>query len=114
MLPDEGPSQETIIGDRKELQQRRQMLDVALKKLNPRERDIIFERRLKDEPSTLEELSPPLCRVARAHPADRGARLREAAARDARANPPHPPGQPRDGGCVRQVISLSVVGCQFH
>ncbi|HZB94130.1 MAG TPA: RNA polymerase sigma factor RpoH [Stellaceae bacterium] len=57
MLPDESPSQETIIGDRKELQQRRQMLDVALKKLNPRERDIIFERRLKDEPSTLEELS---------------------------------------------------------
>ncbi|HWI27536.1 MAG TPA: RNA polymerase sigma factor RpoH [Stellaceae bacterium] len=57
MLPDESPSQETLIGDRKELQQRRLMLDVALKKLNPRERDIIFERRLKDEPSTLEELS---------------------------------------------------------
>jgi RNA polymerase sigma-32 factor len=57
MLPDDAPSQETVIGDRKELQQRRQMLDVALKKLNPRERDIIFERRLKDEPSTLEELS---------------------------------------------------------
>jgi RNA polymerase sigma-32 factor len=57
MLPDDAPSQETIIGDRKELQQRREMLDVALKKLNPRERDIIFERRLKDEPSTLEELS---------------------------------------------------------
>jgi RNA polymerase sigma-32 factor len=57
LLPDEGPSQETILGDRKELQQRRLMLDVALKKLNPRERDIIFERRLKDEPSTLEELS---------------------------------------------------------
>ncbi len=57
MLPDEGPSQETIVGDRHELQQRRELLDVALKKLNARERDIIFERRLKDEPSTLEELS---------------------------------------------------------
>jgi RNA polymerase sigma-32 factor len=57
MLPDEGPNQETVIGERHELQQRREMLDVALKKLNPRERDIIFERRLKDEPSTLEELS---------------------------------------------------------
>jgi len=57
MLPDDAPSQETIIGDRKELQQRRQMLDVALKKLNPRERDIIFERRFKDRPSTLDELS---------------------------------------------------------
>jgi len=57
MLPDEGPSQETLLGERKELQQRRLMLDLALKKLNQRERDIIFERRLKDEPSTLEELS---------------------------------------------------------
>jgi RNA polymerase sigma-32 factor len=57
MLPDEGPSQETLLGERKELQQRRVMLDLALKKLNQRERDIIFERRLKDEPSTLEELS---------------------------------------------------------
>ncbi|HEV2551448.1 MAG TPA: RNA polymerase sigma factor RpoH [Stellaceae bacterium] len=57
MLPDEGPSQETVVGDRRELRQRRELLDVALKKLNARERDIIFERRLKDEPSTLEELS---------------------------------------------------------
>jgi len=57
MLVDEGPSQESIVAERDELQQRRALLDVALKKLNPRERDIIFERRLKDEPSTLEELS---------------------------------------------------------
>ncbi len=57
LLPDESPSQEIIVGERRELRQRREMLDVALKKLNPRERDIIFERRLKDEPSTLEELS---------------------------------------------------------
>jgi len=57
MLPDESPSQETLLGERRELQQRRALLDIALKKLNPRERDIIFERRLKDEPSTLEELS---------------------------------------------------------
>jgi RNA polymerase sigma-32 factor len=57
MLPDEGPDQETIVAERDELQQRRVLLDGALKKLNPRERDIIFERRLKDEPSTLEELS---------------------------------------------------------
>ncbi len=57
VLPDEGPSQETVVAERDELQQRRHLLDVALKKLNPRERDIIFERRLKDEPSTLEELS---------------------------------------------------------
>jgi RNA polymerase sigma-32 factor len=57
MLVDEGPSQEVVVAERDELQQRRALLDVALKKLNPRERDIIFERRLKDEPSTLEELS---------------------------------------------------------
>jgi RNA polymerase sigma-32 factor len=57
MLPDESPNQETVVAERDELQRRRVLLDGALKKLNPRERDIIFERRLKDEPSTLEELS---------------------------------------------------------
>jgi RNA polymerase sigma-32 factor len=57
VLPDEGPNQETLVAERNETQLRRSLLDVALKKLNPRERDIIFERRLKDEPSTLEELS---------------------------------------------------------
>jgi RNA polymerase sigma-32 factor len=57
MLPDERPSQETILVDRDEFQTRKAKLGAALKILNERERDIIVERRLKDDPSTLEELS---------------------------------------------------------
>jgi RNA polymerase sigma-32 factor len=57
MLPDERPSQETLLVDRDEFQHRKEQLGEALKTLNPRERDIIVERRLKDDPSTLEELS---------------------------------------------------------
>ena len=57
MLPDERPSQETILADRDEFLQRKERLGDALKLLNKRERDIIVERRLKDDPSTLEELS---------------------------------------------------------
>ena len=57
LLPDERPSQETVLGDLEEGRRRRDLLGVALKKLNPREREIVVERRLKDEPATLEELS---------------------------------------------------------
>jgi RNA polymerase sigma-32 factor len=57
LLPDDRPSQETIIGDLEEARRRRGLLGDALKKLNPREREIVVERRLKDEPATLEELS---------------------------------------------------------
>ncbi len=57
MLPDERPSQETLLVDRDEFMQRKERLGDALKTLNPREREIIVERRLTDEPLTLEELS---------------------------------------------------------
>jgi RNA polymerase sigma-32 factor len=57
LLPDERPNQETTIGDLEEGRRRRDLLGAALKKLNPREREIVVERRLKDEPATLEELS---------------------------------------------------------
>jgi len=57
LLPDERPSQELLIGDLEEGRRRRDLLGAALKKLNPREREIVVERRLKDEPATLEELS---------------------------------------------------------
>jgi len=57
MLPDERPSQESVLADRGEYQERKELLGAALKTLNERERDIIVERRLKDDPSTLEELS---------------------------------------------------------
>jgi RNA polymerase sigma-32 factor len=57
MLPDERANQETRIADAEEMQLRRHSLDHALKQLKPREREIIFARRIQDEPMTLEELS---------------------------------------------------------
>ena len=56
MLPDHSPDQETIVGERTELRQHRHLLKLALKHLDPRERDIILERRLKDKPLTFREL----------------------------------------------------------
>ena len=56
-LVDEGPTQETRLGDRQELGLRRDLLRTAMTHLNARERDILVERRLKDEPATLEDLS---------------------------------------------------------
>ncbi|MGH6719395.1 MAG: RNA polymerase factor sigma-32, partial [Alphaproteobacteria bacterium] len=56
-LVDETASQETAIGEAEELGQRRVMLDKGLAKLNARERHILVERRLTEEPKTLEELS---------------------------------------------------------
>jgi RNA polymerase sigma-32 factor len=56
-LEDKAEDQETEYGDREELEMREALLKRAMKNLNPRERHILTERRLKDEPSTLEELS---------------------------------------------------------
>src|SRR5487761_280567 len=56
-LVDEGPTQETRLGDRQELGLRRDLLRNAMTHLTARERDILVERRLKDEPATLEDLS---------------------------------------------------------
>jgi RNA polymerase sigma-32 factor len=56
-LVDEAESQETTYAEREELSGRRALLTVAMKTLNRRERDILTERRLKDDPTTLEELS---------------------------------------------------------
>ena len=56
-LVDEGPNQETLVADEEELEQRRSMLGEAMEALNERERHILTERRLKDEPTTLEDLS---------------------------------------------------------
>ena len=57
LLRDDRPSQETLIADADELALRRKLLGKALERLNDRERKILLERRLKDNPSTLEELS---------------------------------------------------------
>src|SRR5215470_11236598 len=56
-LVDESDSQEQKLGDQQELSRRRKLLSHAMKSLNARERHILTERRLKDEPTTLEDLS---------------------------------------------------------
>lgn len=56
-LADPAESHETLLGERQELGQKQNLLKRALATLNPRERDIILRRRLKDEPDTLEDLS---------------------------------------------------------
>ncbi|MBI1210450.1 MAG: RNA polymerase sigma factor RpoH [Alphaproteobacteria bacterium] len=56
-LVDDSPSQETILADQEEKDDRHELLVDALKTLNDRERHILQERRLKDEPATLEDLS---------------------------------------------------------
>jgi RNA polymerase sigma-32 factor len=56
-LVDESESQETSMADREELTDRKALLANALKTLNERERHILIERRLKDEATTLEDLS---------------------------------------------------------
>jgi RNA polymerase sigma-32 factor len=56
-LVDDTPNQEARLGDSQELGQRKHMLAQALKGLSDRERHIIVERRLVDEPKTLEDLS---------------------------------------------------------
>jgi RNA polymerase sigma-32 factor len=56
-LVDDSDSQETILGEQQELNGRKALLANALKTLNERERHILIERRLKDNPTTLEDLS---------------------------------------------------------
>ena len=56
-LVDDSDSQEETIGDREEMNGRRALLATALKTLNDRERHILIQRRLRDEPTTLEDLS---------------------------------------------------------
>ena len=56
-LVDEGESQEDLLAEEEELGKRRALLVSAMKNLNERERHILEERRLKEDPTTLEELS---------------------------------------------------------
>ena len=56
-LVDETESQETMLAESEELGRRRELLTAAMKTLNERERHILEERRLKESPTTLEELS---------------------------------------------------------
>jgi RNA polymerase sigma-32 factor len=56
-LVDDSASQETILAERDELDERQVLLREAMDDLTDREREIIAARRLKDEPETLEDLS---------------------------------------------------------
>ena len=56
-LVDESDSQESIVADQQELEQRRVMLKSAMETLNDRERRIFQARRLSEDPITLEDLS---------------------------------------------------------
>lgn len=54
---DENADQELQIAHRQETTQRKALLDKAMCILNEREKEILFDRRLNEEPKTLEELS---------------------------------------------------------
>jgi RNA polymerase sigma-32 factor len=56
-LVDDSASQETTLAEADELDHRRGLLEAAMHVLNERERHILTERRLKEEPTTLEDLS---------------------------------------------------------
>ncbi|ACE98931.1 RNA polymerase sigma factor RpoH [Rhodopseudomonas palustris] len=56
-LVDQSPSQEAVMAEHEELDQRRAALNGAIQVLNPRERRIFEARRLADEPMTLEDLA---------------------------------------------------------
>ncbi len=56
-LVDETANQEISLAESEELGKRRKLLSAAMQNLNERERDILVERRLRDNPTTLEDLS---------------------------------------------------------
>lgn len=57
MLADPSENQEAILGDDEEYRAKKKLMDAAMAALNDREREIILERRLSDDPITLEDLS---------------------------------------------------------
>ena len=57
MLADNGPLQDEIVAEAEEARVRHELLMEAMGGLNDREREIFTERRLTDDPKTLEELS---------------------------------------------------------
>ncbi|MDB5430567.1 MAG: rpoH [Caulobacter sp.] len=57
LADDVTPSQETVVADNQEYSQRMGLLGEAMTGLTDRERHILTERRLKDNPTTLEELA---------------------------------------------------------
>ena len=56
-VADQQPTQEAVVIDLEEARRQRRLLQAALSKLTPREREILVARHLNDEPATLVELS---------------------------------------------------------
>ncbi len=56
-LEDDTPNQETVYAESEELKRRKAMLVSGMDCLNERERHILMERRLREDPLTLEDLS---------------------------------------------------------
>ena len=56
-LVDNGPLQDEVVADTEERQVRHDLLNQAMGSLNEREKNILVERRLSEEPKTLEDLS---------------------------------------------------------
>jgi RNA polymerase sigma-32 factor len=56
-LADDSDSQETILAESEEFDERRALLEAALEELPERERKILRARKLQEDPATLEELS---------------------------------------------------------
>ena len=56
-LVDKEMDHELRFAQNEEMEQRKDLLKESIKILNDREREILFSRRLNDEPKTLEELS---------------------------------------------------------
>ena len=77
-------SQETRLAEDEEKSQRMGLLQEAMVELTDRERHILTERRLRDDPTTLEDPGLRVRRQPRTRAPDRGARVRETATRDAR------------------------------
>ncbi len=56
-LTDEGLDQELLVSQKQEYNDKKELLNSAMKILNDREKEIITARRLAEDPSTLEDLS---------------------------------------------------------
>jgi RNA polymerase sigma-32 factor len=57
LLQDETPDQETVFGEAEEFRKRWGLVETALDELTPRERHILTERKLTEDPKTLGDLS---------------------------------------------------------
>ena len=57
LVDEDTPSQESLVAESEERTIRMELLEEAMAELSDRERHILTERRLKDEPTTLEELA---------------------------------------------------------